>query len=314
MKGHASVLAKVFSVVAFLALSTPGLAEDHVQFYVPALGPMVLRFAAIDPARGAIDQHQLLQELTAALQATSSQQMTTLGNTTTELSGLRTRLLEDQSQIVFEYVHLARNKEGDEWGETLTIPVSYRIQKSEVLYLIRLEPARVADVSKRRAPGIAFLSVPKLHSIPTLIDDFSSIIGGAESLELHHDYLLLGQMDSALPPQHCLDKLDFELGRYAYGKNEQRTFNPKLDNVFLFRTAHESFPLKVMAVNDRGHSKVFYEARLPFALRADGTVQGYDLADSVRSEIGRMLQDAPTREARGPIEDIPNDLIISERR
>ena len=116
MKGHASILAKVFSVAAFLALSTPGFAEDHVQFYVPALGPMVLRFAAIDPARGAIDPHQLLQELTAALQASSSQQMTTLGNTTTELSGLRTRLLEDQSQIVFEYVHLARNKEGDEWG------------------------------------------------------------------------------------------------------------------------------------------------------------------------------------------------------
>jgi len=314
MKGYASILTMRLAALACLALSAPGFAEDHVQFYVPALGPIALRFAAIDPARGAIDQHQLLQELTAALQATSNKQLTALGNTTTELSGLRTRLLEDQSQIVFEYVHIARNKEGDEWGETLSIPVSYRIQKSDVLFLIRLEPARIADVAKRRAPGIFFLSVPKLRSIPELIDDFSGVMGGAESLELHHDYLLLGQMDSALPPQHCLDKLDFELGRYAYGKNEQRTFNPKLDNVFLFRTAHESFPLKVMAVNDRGHSKVFYEARLPFALRADGTVKGYDLADSVRSEIGRMLQDAPTRQARGPIEDVPNDLIISERR
>lgn len=314
MKGYASILTTVFFVAAWLAPGAPSHAEDHVQFYVPAAGPTVLRFAAIDPARGAIDQHQLLQELTAALQASSTQQLTTLGNTTTEISGLRTRLVEEQSQIVFEYVHLARNKEGDEWGETLTIPLSYRIQKSEVLFLIHLEPARIADVSKHRAPGIFFLPVPKLQSIPALIDDFSAIIGGAESLELHHDYLLVGQMDSTLLPQNCLDKLDFELGRYAFGKNEEHTFNPKLDNVFLFRTAHESFPLKVVAVNDRGHSRVFYEARLPFAIRADGTVKGYDLADSVRSEIARMLQDAPTREARGVPENMPNDLIISERR
>lgn len=314
MKGYVSILTLVFSVAAFLAPSAPSFAQDHVQFYVPAAGPMVLRFAAIDPARGSIDQHRLLQELTAALQASSTQQLTTLGNTTTEISGLRTRLLEDQSQIVFEYVHLARNKQGDEWGETLTIPLSYRIQKSDVLFLIHLEPARIAEVAKRRAPGIFFLPVPKLDSIPHLIDDFSGIIAGAETLELRHDYLLLGQMDSTLPPQHCLNNLDFELGRYAYGKNEEHTFNPKLDDVFLFRTAHESFPLKVVAVNDRGHSRVFYEARLPFELRADGTVKGYDLADSVRFEMARMLQDAPTREARGPIETTPNDLIISERR
>lgn len=314
MKGYASIVAMVFSVVAFLAPSAPSFAEDHVQFYVPSVRPMVLRFAAIDPARGAIDQHRLLQELTAAMQASSTQQLTTLGNTTTEISGLRTHLLEDQSQIVFEYVHLARNKEGDEWGETLTIPLSYRIQKSEVLFLIHLEPARIADVSKHRAAGIFFLSIPKLDSIPKLIDDFSGIIAGAESLQLRQDYLLVGQMDSALPPQHCLNKLDFELGRYAYKKNEEHTFNPKLDDVFLFRTADESFPLKIVAVNDRGHSKVFYEARLPFELGADGTVKGYDLADSVRSEITRALQEAPTREAQGPIENIPNDLIISERR
>lgn len=314
MKGYVSILTLVFSIAAFLTQSAPSFAEDHVQFYVPAMGPMVLRFAAIDPARGAIDPHRLLQELTAAMQASSSQQLTTLGNTTTEITGLRTHLLEDQSQIVFEYVHLAHNKDGNEWGETLTIPLSYRIQKSEVLFLIHLEPARIADVAKHRAPGVFFLPVPKLDSIPRLIDDFSGIVAGAETLELHHDYLLVGQMDSTLPPQHCLEKLDFELGRYAYGKNEEHTFNPKVDDVFLFRTADASFPLKVVAENDSGHSRVFYEARLPFELGADGTVKGYDLADSVRFEMARMLQDTPTRQARVPSENIPNDLIISERR
>ena len=144
---------------------------------------------------------------------------------------------------------------------------------------------------------IFFLSTPKLGPIGELVDDFSGIIAGAESLTLHHDYLMLGRTDSTLSPQHCLDKLDFALGRYAYGKDEERTFNPKLENVFLFRTAHESFPLKVDAVNDRGHSRVYYEARLPFELHADGTVKGYDLAAVVTSEVNRMLQDPKPLEA-----------------
>ena len=63
MKGYPSVLTMMLAAIAFLALSEPGVAEDHVQFFVPAMGPVVLRFAAIDPARGAIDQHRLLQEI-----------------------------------------------------------------------------------------------------------------------------------------------------------------------------------------------------------------------------------------------------------
>ena len=314
VKGFPSIVTALLAALGFLAPCAPGLAADHVQFFVPAVGPMVLRFVAIDPAHGDIDQHHLLQELVAALQARSNFQLTTAGITTAELSGLRTHLSEDDSRIVFEYVHLARNKAGDEWGETLTIPISYQIQKAHALYLIRLEPSRVADVSKRRTPGIAFLTVPKLGSIPQLIDDFAAVIGNAETLELHQNYLLLGETDSVMLPERCIDKLDFALGRYAYGKNEERTFDPKLEDVFLFRTAHESFPLKVVAVNDRGHSKVFYEARLPFELRADGTVQGYDLEAAVKSALKRMLQDPLPQESYGDSAGIHDDVIISERR
>jgi hypothetical protein len=71
--------------------------------------------------------------------------------------------------------------------------------------------------------------------------------------------------------------------------------------------------LKVVAVNDRGHSRIFYEARLPFELRADGTVQGYDLADAVKSELNRMLQDPQTRAAHSETEAIQNNVIVSKR-
>lgn len=314
MKGFPSTLTALLAALGFLAPCAPGHAADHVQFFVPAVGPMILRFAAIDPAHGDIDQHRLLQEVVAGLQARSNFQLTTAGVTTTELSGLRTHLAENESRIVFEYVHVARNKAGEEWGETLTIPVSYQVQKAHALYLIRLEPSRVADVSKRRTPGIVFLTVPRLGSIPQLIDDFAAIIGNAETLELQQSYLLLGETNSVLLPERCIDKLDFALGRYAYGKNEERTFDPKLEDVFLFRTAHESFPLKVVAVNDRGHSKVFYEARLPFELRADGTVRGYDLEDAVKSALKKMLQDPAGPETYGDSSGIHDDVIISERR
>ena len=314
MKGYGSVLRMRFAATAFFALISPGFAADRDLFYVRPTAPIVLRFAAIDPARGAIDEHWLLKELAAALQARSTLQLRTFGNSTLELSGLRIHLSEDQSHIVFEYVHLARSKVGDEWGETLTIPVSYWVEKSDVLFLVRLEPSRVAELLKHRTPGFSFLSVPKLRSIPEFLDDFSAIMGSTESLELRHAFLLLGQLETATPPQLCIDKLDYALGRYAYTRDEERIFDPKLDNIFLFRTAQESVPLKVTAVNNRGGSRVFYEARLPFELRADGTVKGYDLAEAVRSEVKRVLQDAPTRQARGASGDIQDDVIISERR
>jgi hypothetical protein len=314
MKGCWSVLRMSCAATAYFALISPGFSADREQFYVRAPAPIVLRFAAIDPARGAIDEHWLLKELAAALQARSYFPLSTFGNSTLELSGLRIHLAQDQSHIVFEYVHLARSKVGDEWGETLTIPVSYWVQKSDTLFLVRLEPSRVAELLKRRTPGFSFLSVPKLRQIPELLDDFTAIMGGTESLELRHAFLLLGQLETATPPQLCIEKFDYALGRYAYTRDEERIFDPKIDNIFLFRTAQESVPLKVTAVDDRGGSRVFYEAQLPFELRADGTVKGYDLADAVRSEVTRVLRDAPTRETRGATGDIQDHVIISERR
>ena len=84
MKGFPSILT---AILAALAPCAPGFTSDHVQFFVPAVGPMVLRFAAIDPGRGAIDQHHLLQELVATLQARSNFQMATVGINTAELHG-----------------------------------------------------------------------------------------------------------------------------------------------------------------------------------------------------------------------------------
>jgi hypothetical protein len=269
------------------------------QYYLPERPQAVLRFAAIDPARNPIDEQWLLEKLTAALQARSNWPLTRAGQVTPELSGLRTHLDRDQSRIVFEYVHVALNRFGNEWGETLTIPVSYQVEKTNVLYLVRLEPAELADLTTPRAPGVVSIAGPKLRPLEEIFQDFASVIRGAESLRLRHAFLLNGQLDTMAPPRRCIEKFEYAFGRYAYAKNEERIFDTKNDDVFMFRTVQESVPLKIAAMEYRGMTSVSYQARLPFELRADGTVDGYDLPFALKTAISQVLEDTPTRAAQG---------------
>jgi hypothetical protein len=294
---YCSVLSVLLSAAALVLFATPGSAAQLTQYYVPVTSPVALRFSALDPARAPIDEQWLLQELTAALQARSGWPLRSAGEATAELSGLRTRLDQDRSLIVFEYVHVARNRIGDEWGETLTIPVSYQVQRRNDLIIIRLRPSQLADFATRRTPGVFFLPTPKLGPITELFENFSSIMAQAGYLELRHSFLLNGEEETSASPQTCIENFDRLLGRYGYAKDEARVFDPKHDDVFLYRTAQESVPLKIAAVHYRGGSKVFYEAWVPFELRADGTVQGYDVAPALSSEVRRILEDQPTREA-----------------
>jgi hypothetical protein len=311
---HRRVLPAMLAAMVLAALTRSGWAAEPKQIYISPATPVELRFVAIDPAHGAIDEHWLLNEITMALQARSGWPLKSSGTTTTEWFGLRTRLEEDRSQIVFQYVHVARNRVGEEWGETLSLPVSYQVQRSNVLFLIRLAPPTKAELAKLRMPGVSFLPTPKLRPIEELVDDFISILESAETLELHHAFLFDGEVDAVGSPERCLKKFEYVLGRYAYARNEQRVFDPRHDDVFLFRTARESVPLKIIASNNRGGSRIFYEAWLPFELRADGTVGGYDLASSVSSEINRVLHDTPTREAAGAPDNVAEDGRSRDRR
>jgi hypothetical protein len=57
--------------------------------------------------------------------------------------------------------------------------------------------------------------------------------------------------------------------------------------------------MKVVAIRYRGGSKVFYEAWVPFWLRANGTLQGIELPPVLRAEVRRVLEDLPNPEAGG---------------
>ena len=283
----------------FFMLGGQQVHAGATQYFLPQSPSAVLRFAAIDPEGGPVDEQWLLKELAAALQTRSRWPLSRVGQVTPELSGLRTRLDPDRSLILFEYVHLARNRSGNEWGETLTIPVTYQVQKTNVLFLIHMEAPRQAQFATPRAPGVFFLPSPKLRHITELFDDFAAIMAGTETLELRGTNLLTGEVQSTESPQRCIEKFDYALGRYAYAKGEDRIFDLKNDNVFLFRTASTSVPLKIGTLEYHAMTKVFYQAWLPFGLRADGTVNGSDLPAIVRTAIRQVLEDTPTRAAQG---------------
>jgi hypothetical protein len=304
MKYYCSVSRALLFAAACLLFETPGSCAQPDQYYVPKRAPVTLRFGAVDPAREPIEERSLLDGLSAALQALSGWPLSTTGEMTRDLAGLRTRLDPDHWQIIFEYVHVARNKNGDEWGETLTIPVSYLIEKTHDIAIIRLHPALVADFARRRTPGVFFLPVPKLRSVAELFDDFFAIMDAAPSVVLRRAFLLQGEEEIGSSSETCIANFDRALGRYAYAKDEKRVFDPVHDDVFLFRTVRDSVALKVAALRSQHGSRVFYQAWVPFELHADGTVQGYDLPLALQSEVRRILSDQPAREHNGGLANI----------
>jgi len=99
------------AAVFFSALRTSiGGATDSV---LPAGNiPVTLIFRGVDPAHTPIDEQWLITEIATGLQAQSTRQFKSVGEPTAELTGLRNRLDRENSQIIFEYVHLARNEAG----------------------------------------------------------------------------------------------------------------------------------------------------------------------------------------------------------
>jgi len=291
----------LLTAAALILFSTPGAAAQLTQYYLPKIAAVTLKFSAVDPVRTPIDERWLLTELTAALRTQSDWQLKSTGELTSELSGLRTRLDQEQSQIVFEYVHMARSRTGYEWGQTLTIPVSYRVERGNDVITIGLWPPQMAELATRGTPGVFFLPTPKLRPIAELFDDFTALMQGASAVKLHHTFILGGAEDAGVSPATCISNFERLLGRYAYAKDEERVFDPKHDNVFLFRTARDSVALRVTAVPYRGGSEVFYEASVPFELRADGTVTGYDLPLALTQGVRQVLENRTALQLDGTL-------------
>ena len=304
MNPYRSALTKLLPAAVSILFAMPGYSAQLTQIYVPARDPVTLKFGAVDPSHVRIDEQWFLEKLTAALQAQSGEPLKSDGAATEELTGLRTRLDKDQSQIVFQYVHVDRNKMGDEWGQTLTLPVSYQVERDNDFISFRLAPPQLAEFQTRKTPGVFFfLPLPKLKPINELFADFAAIMNQAHTLTLRNSFLLRGEENASSVPESCIGNFDRLLGRYGYGKNEERPFDLMRDDVFAYRAGDASLALKIAALPYRGGSKVVYQAWLPVELRADGTVKGYDVAPALQSDIRLILNDHPALELNSGLDD-----------
>jgi hypothetical protein len=294
---------RLLPAVAFLFFATPGFASQLTQFYVPSRAPVTLTFSAFNPARERIDERWFLENIAETLQAQSHQQFKSDGLSTEELTGLRTHLDQKQSQIIFQYVHLNRNKLGEEWGQTLTLPVSYRTERNSDFVTFSLQPPQMADFVTRPTPGVLFfVPSPKLRTIKELFADFAAILDQAHSLTLHYSFLFRGAENASSEPASCIGNFDRLLGRYGYARNEERRFDLTRDDVFSYRAGQNRLALKVAALPDGGGSQIFYEAWLPLELHADGTVKGYELAPTLEADIRLILNAHPALELNSALD------------
>jgi hypothetical protein len=171
---------------------------DLSQLNVPTRDPVILKFKATDPTRAPIDEQWLLASLTEALQAKSRWPLRSDNEAIADLKGLRTRLDQSRAEILFQYVHVDHNRESVEWGQMLTLPVSYQVERGGDSITIHLLSPATAEFASRRNPVLVFIPAPKLWASGPVLADFANIMATAQSLKLSHTVHVAGRGDVVL--------------------------------------------------------------------------------------------------------------------
>lgn len=263
-------------------------ADENIQVDVPPLEPIVLKFAAFDPSRVLIDEARIIRGVAEGLQAQGKWPLKSdYGSPIAELTGLRTSV--DQTRIVLQYVHIERHERyGFEYGQTLTVPVRYQLERGDEFTSMRLTtPNKVELVTRKQ-----FLFPPKrLAPSDELIGDLQSILNSATSIKVKLTSLVKGELSAPFKPEAILGNFERIMGRHTYGYSEQHIYDPKRDNVFAYRAGQNRIPVKVAAFPYRDGTKIVYEAQLPFEIRADGSTIGYDLPKQLKDDLEKVIND-----------------------
>jgi uncharacterized protein YigE (DUF2233 family) len=255
-------------------------APKTTKVDVPQHEPVVLKFDGFDPTQAPVDEQWLLSSLSEALQAAS--RWSARSDRGAPPMALRARVEPNQSQIVLQYAHLARNLNA-EWGQTLTFPVGYEVQRGKKNLTVRLNIPTQGNLVARPNPD-ATKPLPRLEPTAAVLDDLSKIMAAAPAVTLQHEVKISGEEHSKLTPQVAMSNVGHSLAPYAFGKLTQ-------PNIFAYRAGAMTVPLRITAERDRSGTKVLYEATLPYSLTADGKTSGYDLPAALGADIRRMLND-----------------------
>jgi len=276
-------------LIFFATLVTAAFAEDIVLIDVPKHDTVVLKFIAFDPARVLIDESQLLRMLTSNLQGKSKFPLRSDNHPVIqEQLGLRAALDQRNSKIIFQYVHVNHHRDGSEYGQWLSFPVSYVIERNNDDVTIQLIPPEKSEMTTRR---LLFMPPPKLGPANELLDDFSNVLNAAPTVKIKMLALVKGEVTSNFKPESILGNFERLLGRHKYGYSEERKYDLKRDNVFSYQLGQERFPLKVAVFPYRDGTKIVFEAFLPYQISADGYTEGFDVSETLKNDVQKIVND-----------------------
>jgi hypothetical protein len=285
------ILRSCFLLLALSAVLGSAHGEESTQIELPTREPTVLKFKAFDPNRVLIDEQVVLKEFLKSLGKQTKWPLTVKNGTVGHMAGLRTSIDAPQSRIRFEYVNLDLYDSGSQYGQTLAIPVSYEMVRTDQDFSIRLTTPRTADFVTRSSHGIFRVPTPKLNPPEEMLQDFSSLLDVAPRLAVDEQCAVKREKTSKYKPDAVLGNFERLLGRYGNGSGDVQANGLDRTDVFAYLVGQLRVPLRITAVPYRDGTKIIYETSLPFTLRPDGTGEGYDRPDKLNADIDRILTD-----------------------
>lgn len=284
-------VSKITFVLAWILAITSSwvFADTITPVDLPKHEPIVLKFPAFDPTRTLIDEMQLLQGIAAALKSTTKMPLINdRGRPIADLSGMYAIVQAQNSRILLRYLHVEKHDNGDEYGQWLLIPIGYQIERGDNDVTITLSPSVKGDLVTK---PLLFLPPKKIGLIDDVISDSTDVLNAAARLKISLNCLVKGEVNSNFKPDSVIGNFERVLGRYTYGYNEPRSYNPKSDNVFAYRIDQTRAPLKVTTYPYHDGTKLTYEIQMPYQVSADGTSDGYDATQKLKADMERIVNE-----------------------
>lgn len=293
-------LSKTVLACVFFWFTTTSQAADEVTTVTLPVGEVIdLKFAAVSPKGAEIDASLILAALAHELQKASKMPLrksaprNSAGDEVVTAVGMRASLNHKEKKLIVQYVnidlrtHIRGQK--SEHGPTLTVPISFDVQRESDFMTIRLTPPHDAILH----PGdvVSQMFSRKLRPTDDMLADFVSIFGSLPQSKLTFFEAFKGEVNTTFKPESTLANFERILGRYVSRGPDATIYDVKRDNLFSYRVDQQLIVLKLAVFPYRDGTKIAYEASLPYTLGANGYKFSYDLPDRFKVGVEKIAND-----------------------
>ena len=289
---HQSTLRSALALLLAIVASS-SRADETTATALPHLDPVQLTYRAYDPQRTLINEATLLAGVNQAMTSLTKWPIKTVHDTQDAVldTGGRTQLDTSRHVLVVQYVAHSRYLSGGYTGTTLSIPVTYALERTDEAVKITLTFPEQGTVLRH---GMPFLT-RKLWDMNGILGDYSSIATRVQAVELLLNYQARGELESKLKPDAVLGNLERLLTRPARGSmpltNVGGAGAVSRDESFVCTVDGNRREVQVSTFPYHDGTKVSYSAVLPYRLKPDSTVDGDEEALALKSLLSKVIDD-----------------------